>query len=58
MRKLKARIDYSRLKNDELAVLAGKVREALTDNPNFESPNSVIDSFKDAAADYIAKLIG
>ncbi len=56
MRKWKARINYSWLKNDELAVLTGKVSEALTDNPDFVSPNALIDTFKEAAADYLAKL--
>ena len=56
MRRLKARIDYSHLRHEELAVLAGKVSNALTDNPHFTSPNTLIETFTELAADYIAKL--
>jgi len=56
MKRLKARIDYSHLRYEELAVLAGKVSNALTDNPNFTSPNTLIETFTELAADYIAKL--
>ncbi|MFD2966322.1 fibronectin type III domain-containing protein [Sphingobacterium bambusae] len=56
MRRLKARIDYTNLRNEELAVLAGKVSIALADNPHFTTTNTLIESFMELAADYMEKL--
>lgn len=56
MKKIKANTGYTRFRESELAIFAGKVADAVTDNPHFDPANPAIANFKALVEDYTTKL--
>ncbi|SEN82218.1 hypothetical protein SAMN05216436_12288 [bacterium A37T11] len=56
MRTNKVISNYDKLTDDELAMLASGVEDALTGNASFPEPNPTLPEFTTAATDYRAKL--
>ncbi|WP_437917996.1 fibronectin type III domain-containing protein [Sphingobacterium sp. LRF_L2] len=55
MRKEKVVTNYGKLNHDELAVLAGKIVTAMTDNANFTTPNPTVAELTALTEDYRLK---